>query len=410
MVPCVSATSGLTQSQLNSSLASYLGTTSSYPLSDVIQDEAADIVKALISTSDTSLYSLLDGSIFSAFAQYVGDSGSDTPFWSNGVYLNQDGGYSSATGMISVTDFIRMGFRGVGKGLDFISTQINSEIDLLTALSGSVDGVATESTLDRLRGYLVLNSGATFLNSSGEVGEATVDRNFMYVLRNGFLGLRAQMALPSGTLYLAADGTSVTESEPKTLNFLLRNGFRGLATRVQSVESAINGGSGNDYVGTLIDNSNVSSDVSFSGIGQLLNTYLQEIQHDTGLLTYVFASPEDLALKSSSSDLVTQTTESFFNDDPASIPSSMTPSDLGGLSQVSGTFSGFLDTNVSPSAGFSELDDPSRFDFFTSTTAGNLDTTVSLLSVGDPARDVIVTDYYEQSRDDFSALIEEVSE
>lgn len=276
---------------------------------------------------------------------------------------------------------------------------LSSVEDILSVISGKV---ATESTLTALRSSFVLPAGHYFLYASGNMKAVDFALQPVDLLNNGFSGLSANLkdllressSDGSGMNYMTSTGTVASDS-PLDLARLVRVGFLGVRSLISGSEAD------NTYSGTITNNDNSETSFSAIGLGPLLNKYLDAIQLDTGRLTYMFASPEDLEAKKKSESTTESFTDNFLNPDS---DASIKLSDVGILKDSSKTVQELGQTGVTPGQAFDQLTgNGSIFSFFTQETANDLDTTVSTYS-RDPGTQ-IVTSYYADSRAEFFDLI-----
>lgn len=354
---------------------------------------------------------------------------------SGSTYLNSTGGNSTSTSAFNLPTFLNSGIRGLASlmrsesgdsvllssgvsgtlssyagveyvlrnGLLGLSSLVRAESgESYLNASGVSASLASAAGLDSINrtGFLGLSSllradaGDSVLLSSGISGTLTGYAGAEYILRNGFLGLHEVMSLDADQTVLLANGQSGTTTGVYGMDRLLQGGFLGLRSLISGSETD------NVYQGTSINNENEKSSVSATGLGPMLNTWLGDIQNDLGLLSYVFASPQDLEIKKTSESNMDSVNDNFLKSDSKS---GLKVSQIGDISSASESIQGFGDTGVTPGQAFSQLGNADLFRFFSAETAADLDTTVSTYS-RDPSTQ-IVTSYYEDSRSEFYEII-----
>lgn len=217
------------------------------------------------------------------------------------------------------------------------------------------------------------------------------------LIANGFLGLRAHMGITTGSFL--GDGGRVYDLSDFgfshfSLPYVVSNGLLGVRSLISGSESD------NIYSGVSINNENVSSTFSVSGLGPMLHTWLGDIQNDLGVLSYVFASPQDLELKKESESNMDAVGETILSSDSKS---SVKVKDITDISAASDSIQELGETGVTPGQAFEQLGNSDLFSFFSAETAANLDTTVSTYS-RDPSQQ-IVTSYYQDNRLEFFDVI-----
>lgn len=243
---------------------------------------------------------------------------------------------------------------------------------------------------------MTARSGWSMVSSDGQFKVNSVDYYPLTgLLNDAFLGLNSNLLIGENLPFLSETGT-ITLPYAVDFGTIIRHGFLGVKSLVSGSETD------NVYSGTIVSNDNVETSFNATGLGPMLNKYMGAIQHDTGLLTYIFASPQDLDAKKRSESNTQAVADSFLD---AKSDASVSLDDIGALSSASKSVQSLGQTGVTPNQAFEQLGDASLFDFFSQETASNLDTTVMTLSY-DPAQQ-IVTNYYEQSRLDFFNLIGE---
>lgn len=279
-------------------------------------------------------------------------------------------------------------------------SDISNKVATETTLSEIVDKVSTETTLRALRSSFILPAGSYFLYSTGNMRAVDFALQPVDLLNNGFGGLSSNLkdllreSSSEGLNYLTSSGV-VTVDTSLDLARLIRVGFLGVRSLISGSESD------NVYSGTITSNENIETSFTATGLGPMLNKYMDSIQHDTGLLTYMFASPADIQAKKDSESLTSEMADSFLKPDS---DASIKLSDVGTLKDSSKTVQQLGETGVTPGQAFEQLTgNGSIFSFFTQETANDLDTTVSTYSRG--SGNEIVTTYYEDSRAEFFDLI-----
>lgn len=264
------------------------------------------------------------------------------------------------------------------------------------------------TTSNLLLSNFELGPGLGILGSNGVQVNSPSGGTFQYLVRYGFLGLgsilrdvESSLQLPGGLGMLGELGEQVISPSGQNFQYLVRYGFMGLSSNIKSVRSALNGSASNNvYSGVSVNNENESTSFSATGLGPMLNTWLGDIQNDLGLLSFVFASPQDLELKSESADNMSAVGDSLLSSDSKS---SVKVKDITDISAASDSIQAFGNTGVTPGQAFAQLGDANLFRFFSVETAADLDTTTSTYS-RDP-KTQIVTNYYEESRFEFFKII-----
>lgn len=273
-------------------------------------------------------------------------------------------------------------------------------------LSEISDKVATESTLSIVESSLYQGSGLRILDAYGVISTTTSDTPLAWINRLGFSGLsvnltsgfssvKNQLIQDANLRLLNADGVIQNTTSETSLAWINRMGFAGLRALLSGSESD------NKYDGTITSNENVETSFTATGLGPMLNKYMDAIQHDTGLITYMFANPTDMEAKKDSESTTKSVTDNFLDSES---DASIKLSDVGILKDSSKTVQQLGDTGVTPGQAFSQLTGNSDlFSFFSQETASDLDTTV--MALNDDPDQQIVTTYYEDSRAAFYELI-----
>ena len=190
-----------------------------------------------------------------------------------------------------------------------------------------------------------------------------------------------------GTLYLNEGSISFLD--------MIRYGLGGLGTILRGDQNF-----NSNYSVNILGNDNEIEETTQFGMGPMINAWLDAIEKNSGNLAFMFASPEDVAAKGdSSSNLGAATDEMLSPDADASVK----VSDIKSMSSISSGLKKYGDTGVSIGDMFGSLGDDSVFSFFSQETADNLDSTITTFS-RDP-RTQIVTNYYEQSREEFDSRV-----
>lgn len=354
---------------------------------------------------------------------------------SGSTYLNSSGGNSTSTSAFNLPTFLNSGIRGLAS---LMRSESGDSVLLSSGVSGTLSSYAGVEYILRngmlgLSSLVRAESNEAFLNTSGVSASLTSPAGLDTINRTGFLGLSSLLRSETGETYLSSSGVSSALTSAAGLDSITRNGFLGLhdvmtldqdeavllpsgqsgtTTGVYGMDRLLQGGflglrslisgSENDnvYQGTSINNENKKTSVSSTGLGPMLNTWLGDIQNDLGLLSYVFASPQDLEMKKNSESNMDSVNDNFLKSDSKS---GLKVSQIGDISSASESIQGFGDTGVTPGQAFSQLGNADLFRFFSAETAADLDSTTSTYS-RDP-RTQIVTSYYEDSRSAFYEII-----
>lgn len=151
---------------------------------------------------------------------------------------------------------------------------------------------------------------------------------------------------------------------------LLPDGTTGnLGKRVSGVQATLRnnmglaailrGQSGASVSGSLLNYSDLSA-TKFSANNLLsMLSPLLSVQNDVARLAHVVADPLDQALSDANKENREEVVNSFGSGDAA-----VKPSNIGDMAGVSGSLSGNLDTGVSVGQAFDQMNDSSRFAFF----------------------------------------------
>lgn len=393
---------------------------------------AEDFVYSL--SADTTLYSLASSAGISPLS-------TTTPtYWSAtdiSNLLNAVGaGSGSKTGLYLLTDNIYSQIRNINSGLYYNSTslaylaeQIRRSLDLsvqgsiaynlsnmntlfgrvyhadasnygsirvsngwqplnVNVAGGSVD-VDLSSVTDMLgfpAGKSLFNSGYRYVSPQGVAYSTNLgDLLYMYSYYQN-LGLVA----PKGYRMIDWYGNSVEATSYVALPLLLSHGFNGLA-------SILRGESGSTISGKLLSSTDLAeTDFQANNLLTMLSPLLN-IQNDLARVTNVIADPEDQALNEANKENKQEIVDSFGSDGAG-----VGKSDIGDMAGVSSGFSSVLDTGVGVGDLFTDINDSSRYAFFTQETASQLDTTVSALS-DDEDDDFI--EFYDPDHKEFWALM-----
>lgn len=247
----------------------------------------------------------------------------------------------------------------------------------------------------------VLPVGTQFVSAQapGMISTASVPLSPSIILKEGFFYLRKAFTLVPGTGILGMDGTMHVYDSSSNYGFVdfMRNGFVGIRSLIAGSETD------NVYSGKLLGSDNKETEFNATGLGPMLQTYLDAIQDGTGLLSFMFASPEDIEMKENAADVTEAFNDTFLDPDSST---SLKVSDVTSIGDAAQSITGFGDTGVSPTQAFIQLGDGSLFEFFTQTTADNLDTVPDTYSLRSDPRTEIVTNYFEQNRADFFSILD----
>lgn len=363
------------------------------------------------------------GTIVERIAGYIRSSGS---------YLGASGSTLSGS-LVSVGDLVRNGFLGLAETIkDYSSSSSVSSIyslliDYVPLIDSGID--TSNGYLEQIAGRLMSNS-SSFFHSNGTIGTTSSPLTISVLLNNGFLGLRTLLTQVVGVDFLYSNGALATNTDPNlSFTYYLRNGLLGLSRGIirqvdgttwnylgqqgrlaevtyrgtlfevtragfAGIRSLISGQEAdNVYNVSLLNNENLTETSTATGLGPMLQAYLGEIQQGTGLLSYVFASPQDLELKKDSESNMAAVGDSLLSPDSSS---SVKVSDITDISSASDSIQSLGETGVTPGQAFDQLGNADLFSFFTEETASNLDTTVSTFSADSSQQ--IVTHYYEENR------------
>lgn len=316
-------------------------------------------------------------------------------------HLDRYGDVVVSTSAQSISGLMRQGFMGLA------SQQRVPADTLLLDRTGSVVTSTTTTNMASLmrQGLMGLASqqreaaGYIRLDSTGQVTAAEQALTVTSIIRQGLLGLASQQREFAGYVRLDRTGQETVSDEALTITSIMRQGLLGIRSLVSGSETD------NVYSGSLIDNENKSSTFDATGLGPMLNKYLGEIQNDTGILTYIFASPLDLEMKKNSEGNMESVNDTFLSSDSTSGVKADNISDLG---DASDSIQALGQTGVSPSQAFEQIsaDSSSIFSLFTAEAAADLDPAASAAVYLLEAPPEIVTNYYEESRLEFYEIIE----
>lgn len=321
--------------------------------------------------------------------------------------------YTLLDGSDSTLSYILQGVGMTNGYLNVTNTKLADLIGTVGIGNGTLGRLETLSTssssyLRYIRESFVSYAGNSVLDAAGNIVSLSADTLFSTVFRWGVMGLSSDLKsvedvangiwndlyLGSGVYYLEANGVLRQAPGNIALKQVIRTGLAGLSANLVGSETD------NVYQGTSINNENKTSTFSATGLGPMLNTWLGDIQNDLGLLSFVFASPQDLELKAESADNMTAIGDSLLSSDSKS---SVKVKDITDISAASDSIQAFGNTGVTPGQAFAQLGDANLFRFFSAETAADLDTTTSTYS-RDP-KTQIVTNYYEESRSEFYKII-----
>lgn len=273
--------------------------------------------------------------------------------------------------------------------LDTILAQISNKVATETTLSDISDKVATESTLldvsdkvatENTLNLLLLGSRVykdqPYLNTGGFADVAGGTDSLNAIIRYGFLGLGSLSRISKGQAYLHNLGVETVAAGTDSFTTVIRAGFLGLRALLSGSESD------NNYDGSITSNENTETSFTATGLGPMLNKYMDAIQYDTGLLSYMFASPDDLELKAESLELSSSVSDSFYSSDAEG--ASVNLDTVSSLKQVSDGAADLFDTGYGVADLFTEIDSNADFlSWFTAETAQALDSSSQVMSVAD---------------------------
>lgn len=384
-------------------------------------------------SADTTLYSLASSTGISPLSTTTPTYWSATDITN---LLNAVGaGSGSKTGLYLLTDNIYSQVRNINSALYYNSTslaylaeQIRRSLDL--TVQGSI--AYNLSNMNTLFGRVYHADASNYgsirvsngwqplnVNVSGGTLTSTVDLSPI----TNMLGFPSDTSLFSGPYYsIDYSGNLVTQNfvgamQALVLYLSMRNSggflsldvsgntktFYGLSlTEVANagltgLGAILRGQSGSVITGNLLSSSDLAeTEFSANNILSMLSPLLN-IQNDLARVTNVVADPEDQALNEANKENKQEIVDSFGSDGAG-----VGKSDISDMAGISSGFSSVLDTGVGVGDLFTDINDSSRYAFFTQETASQLDTTVSVLS-DDEDDDFI--EFYDPEHKEFWALM-----
>lgn len=359
-----------------------------------------------------------------------------SPFYVlNRYYLNESGGQSTATNGIFLAELVRNGFLGlkavienqtqydystvlsniltavntVNASVDTVNTsvgkvntsvgQVNTSVGQVNTSVGAVNSSvqALSPVITALGPFIttpLISTRTRYLNNEGTVTYGSSSLSLSDVAADGFLGLRNYLTVDAGNYFMGSDGTITSLTFPYPVVNFLASFSRGVQALLSGEQSD------NRYSVELTDNSLVSSSVSKRGLGPMLSAYLDSVENHTALLSYVFASPKDLELKMESESNMDAVGDTILSSDSKS---SVKVKDISDISSASDSIQELGETGVTPGLAFDQLIDGSQFGFFSQEVFDDLHTVPQTFSRDSSTQ--IVTNFYEQSREEFYSMI-----
>lgn len=324
------------------------------------------------------VFALLCSLALPSFADTNDDVGSGSSLVSDPVYslsadsslydVAADIGISPLAEVVTNATRYQVAFTNTPSGRWFVAYKVDAIDPHFTAVKSTINDnlqetfewlmyhdekiVALESSLSDISKGLGFPEGKTFYDGpyryfSNEGSQLTTDfLGYLYILQRDW-------ALSPGVQTLIGDGTiaslPVGSSSPRNW---IRLSFNGLAY-------ILRGNSGSAVSGSLLNYSDLS-ETAFSADNLLsMLSPLLNVQNDVARLAHVVADPLDQALSDANKDNREEVVNSFGSGDAA-----VNPSDIGDMAGVSGSLSGNLDTGVSVGQAFDQMNDSSRFAFF----------------------------------------------
>lgn len=236
----------------------------------------------------------------------------------------------------------------------------NTDVNQQSQINALADG--QNSIADVIKQQLGFPDG----NSLYDGGYLRLDNDLNWVkttfpkVFSDFLGTQYSY-FSDGFYVLNSDGTNRLITKTHTSQ-LLERGFMGLG-------SLLRGDSGSVISGQLLKYDDLTqSEFSANNLLSMLSPLLN-IQNDLARVAHVIADPEDQAINDANQDNKKQLVDSFGSDGAG-----VKPSDIGDMAGVSDGLTGNFDTGVSVGDMFGQINDSSRWSFFSEETASNLDT------------------------------------
>lgn len=205
-------------------------------------------------------------SLLSSIKSFLSDISTILAVRPDASYLWSDGKLNVSDGDTRLSDLVRMGFTG------------------LRSLLVDSSGV---SWLSKISSHLFHSSNFYYWLANGTFSTTNTNMPIDEILVNGFMSQQ----LAGVFNLLGENGTISTKGGYLHFPTAVMSAFAGLRSLLAGSESD------NVYSGSITSNENMETSVSMTGIGPMLNTYLDAMQDGIGKLSYVFASPEDLELK-----------------------------------------------------------------------------------------------------------------
>lgn len=248
------------------------------------------------------------------------------------------------------------------------------------------------STVVGFHPNFTLPAGFNYLRQDGVVAEYS-GGNFGSLVRAGFAGLGNHLGVTSGQQVLLENGNSGTTTGTFLFSSMVRRGLLGLSQNIKAISSG-------SYTLELFNSSTGEVYPSFtaSTLGQMMDMYYALMQQDIGKLAFVFADDETIQAKKDSKDNEDAAVGGFLDPDGVG---SISASDIGSAADAVGSTKDLFDTGVSPDQAFEQLSGSGPLEFFTSTTAANLDTVPATMSDEDDG----FIHFYDPSNSEFFELI-----
>lgn len=237
------------------------------------------------------------------------------------------------------------------------------------------------------------NSSSSSSTMNGSILDLLRNFNNSSINQNawGFNTLNSDLIGSSSfsTFYLDYQGNRVRLWAPnipiaQLFQYLL-NSISGLGSKISSFGS--DSWFGFNFVdGYSLDGDSLSVSTSkrqIHNVVEALQYIYQDLQAPLFQLQQVLASDEDLVLRLKTQDLTDAVTDDFTGDGQAA-PST---SDIGDMANISGDFSGMLDSGVGAGELVGVINGGDTYSFFSQSTADALDTTSSVAVISDDEYD-----------------------
>lgn len=259
------------------------------------------------------------------------------------------------TSLSTVNSSVQSGLATVNSSVQTGLTTVNSSVQDVNTSVGVVDshlGYVSDHTLaadfDK-----ILNGPYDFFQYGfrWDLRDTGTLSDYLFALNRSIVEGNVE---PTSVDILSSGGSIVKAVPNATLLRITREGFQGLASNLR-------GQAGSTVIYNLL-NSQQELKKTVKRSNNILGAFavFDFMQNDLARLGYMFASPDDIQLKKDHQE----TSDEFANSFNPSSGAGVSASDVGDMAGVSGSLSGNLDTGVSVGQAFDQMNDSSRFAFF----------------------------------------------